>query len=40
MAYRNKVRNKRRDQRKFTATADRTHRKNVQMRPLRGGIRL
>ena len=38
--YRSKVHNKKGDRKYFTNTADKTHYKNIQPFPLRGGIRL
>jgi len=35
-----KMRNRRRDKRKFSKTADSVHPKNFQGNPMRGGIRL
>lgn len=41
MAYgRSKVRRKRRDQRFFSKTADRTRAKNLRAIPMRGGFRI
>ena len=37
---RKRIRNKYRDQKTFTRTADRIHKKNISRYPSRGGIRL
>lgn len=39
MKYRQRA-SKRKDKRYFSRTADRTHKKNLQSNPMRGGIRL
>lgn len=40
MKYNRKPANKKRDKRKFSRTAAKTHIKNIGTRPMRGGIRL
>jgi hypothetical protein len=40
MKYRKKVKNKEKDKKVFSRTADRTRKENVDDRPKRGGIRL
>lgn len=40
MAYRKKIRNKGKDRRRFSRTADKSHKKNYRAAPMRGGIRL
>jgi len=37
---RSKIRNKRRDRRRFSKTASRTHKKNLRATPMRGGFRI
>ncbi len=40
MAYRRKETNRYKDRRRFSKTADRTHKKNLRSNPMRGGYRL
>lgn len=40
MAFRKRIRNKRRDKRRFTRTASKTHPKNLRTSIMRGGYRL
>lgn len=39
MAFRKRA-NSRRDKKRFSRTAQRTHKRNIPSRPMRGGIRL
>jgi hypothetical protein len=40
MAMRRKVHNRRRDRRRFSKTAAKTHKRNIRARTARGGFRL
>lgn len=40
MAFRKRMKNRRRDRRRFSKTAGRTHKKNLRGRVARGGFRL
>lgn len=40
MAYRNRVKNRGKDRRRFSKTASRSHKKNMRATPMRGGFRL
>jgi hypothetical protein len=40
MAMRKRIRNRRKDRRRFSKTASRTHNKNLRARTARGGFRL
>jgi len=37
---RSRIKNKRRDKRRFSKTATRTHKKNLRATPMRGGFRI